>query len=165
MNTLIKLQENIIANNDFPKVIFKKKMTLTLNRTLVQGNYYRRKRLVTSSTRKTRLVTHSTCLTTRSTLSTRLSTRSTPSSTRSTRLSTRSTPSSTRSTRFSTRSTRLSIRLSIRSARLSTRSVCLSTRSTICRSFYNWSKYDSNSLKCPASWRYWVSIRMFLTLH
>ena len=123
MNTLIKLQENIIANNDFPKVIFKKKMTLTLNRTLVQGNYYRRKRLVTSSTRKTRLVTHSTCLTTRSTLSTRLSTRSTPSS--------------TRSTRFSTRSTRLSIRLSIRSARLSTRSVCLSTRSTICRSFYN----------------------------
>ena len=148
MNTLIKLQENIIANNDFPKVIFKKKMTLTLNRTLVQGSYYRRNRLVT---RKTRLVTHSTCLTTRST--------------HSTRLSTRSTPSSTRSTCFSTRSTRLSIRLSIRGARLSTRSVCPSTRRTICWSFYNWSKYDSNSLKCPATWRYWVSIRMFLTLH
>ena len=63
----------------------------TLNRILFQDSYYRRNRLVTRSTCKSRLVTHSTRLTTRSTLSTRLSTYSTPLSTRSTRLSTRST--------------------------------------------------------------------------
>ena len=137
----------IITSRDFPEVVFKKKTVILdsqIKEDISQGNYYRRTRLVTCSTSKTRLVTHSTCLTTRST---RLSTRSTRLSTRSTRLS-------TRSTRFSTRSTRLSIRLSIRSTclstrstRLSTRSICLFTRSiclstrsirsTICRSFYN----------------------------
>ena len=39
----------------------------TLNRNLVQFNYYRRTRFVTGSTCKTRMVTHSTRLTTRST--------------------------------------------------------------------------------------------------
>ena len=136
VNTLIKLQENItIANRDFPKVVLKKK-TVILHSYIKQD----RNRLVTRSTCKTCLVTHSTRLATRSTLSTRLSTRSTPLSTLSTRLS-------TRSTCFSTRSTRLSIRLLIRSTCFSTRStplstgsICLSTRSarnTICQSFYN----------------------------
>ena len=83
---------------------------ITLKRTLVQGNYYRRTRLVsTRSTCKARLVTHSTHLTTLSTRSTRLSTHNTRFCTRS-----------AHSTRFSTRSARLSIRLSIHSTRLST---------------------------------------------
>ena len=101
--------------------------TLTLKRTLVQGNYYRRTHLVTRTTCKTRLIAQSTLLTTRSTGSTRLSTRSTRLSTRSTRLSTRSSRLSTRSTRFSTRRTRLS-----------TCSICpftCSTWRTICLSF------------------------------
>ena len=84
---------------------------------MVQGNYFRRTRLVTHSTCKTCLVTHSTHLTT--------------SSTRTSRLSAPS-----------TRSTCLSICLSTRNTHLSTRSICLSARSTcstICRSLYNWS--------------------------
>ena len=91
--------------------------TLTLKRTLVQGNYYHKTQLVICSTCKTCLVADSTHFTTRSTCSTRLSTRSTRFSTRSTCLSIRL---SIRSTRLSTRSTRLS-----------TRSICLSTRSTV----------------------------------
>ena len=95
---------------------------LILKKTLVQGKYYRRNRLVTRSTCKIRLFTQSTRLTVRGTRSTCLLIRSTHLSTRSTRLSTRS------------------ICLSIRGTRLSTRSICLyarSTHSTICRSFYN----------------------------
>ena len=79
--------------------------TLTLKRTLVQGNYYHKICLLIRTTCNTRLVTHSTRLTTRST---RLPTLSTRLSTRSTCLSTLNTP------------------LSIRSTRLSTRSICLS---------------------------------------
>ena len=118
---------------------------LTLNRTLFQGNYYRRNVLSLVALVKTRLVTHSTRLTTRSTVSTRLSTRSTPLSTRSTRFSTRSTCLSLRSTRLFTRSTRLSTR----NICLPTRRLCLSTRktrSTICRSFYNWSSQNFDFL-------------------
>ena len=55
---------------------------------LVQGNYYRRTRLVTVNTCKTCLVTRSTRLTIRSTRSNRLPTRSTGLFTRSTRFST-----------------------------------------------------------------------------
>ena len=104
---------------------------LTLNRTLFQGNYYRRNVLSLVALAKTRLVTHSTRLTTRSTVSTRLSTRSTCLSLRSTRLFTRST------------------RLSTRNICLPTRRLCLSTRktrSTICRSFYNWSSQNFDFL-------------------
>ena len=113
VHTLTKLQENIInSNRVFPTVVYRRKQlfqALTLRRTLVQGNCYRRTRLFTTgSTCKARLVTHSTHLTTLSTCSTRFS---------------------TPSTRFSTRCTRLSIRLSIRSSRLSTRSTRLSIRS------------------------------------
>ena len=111
---------------------------LTLNRTLFQGNYYRRNVLSLVALAKTRLVTHSTRLTTRSTVSTRLSTRST-------RFSTRSTCLSLRSTRLFTRSTRLSTR----NICLPTRRLCLSTRktrSTICRSFYNWSSQNFDFL-------------------
>ena len=129
------LQVNIIITNRvFPKVVFKKKtifLDFYIKQDISQGSYYRRTRLITCSTCKTRLVTHSTRLTTRSTRSTCLPTRG------------------THSTRFSTSSTRLSIRLSIRSTRLSTAStglfthnICLSTRSTcstICWFFYNWS--------------------------
>ena len=129
------LQVNIIITNRvFPKVVFKKKtifLDFYIKQDISQGSYYRRTRLVTCSTCKTRLVTRSTRLTTRSTRSTCLPTRG------------------THSTRFSTSSTRLSIRLSIRSTRLSTAStglfthnICLSTRSTcstICWFFYNWS--------------------------
>ena len=115
----------------------RKRLFITLKRTLVQGNYYRKTRLVSCGTWKTRLVTHSTHLTTRSTRSTRLS---------------------TRSTRFSSLSTRLSIHLSIRSTRLSTRSIRLSScsiclftrsnRSTICQSFYNWSESNGIKISC-----------------
>ena len=111
---------------------------LTLNRTLFQGNYYRRNVLSLVALAKTRLVTHSTRLTTCSTVSTRLSTRST-------RFSTRSTCLSLRSTRLFTRSTRLSSR----NICLLTRRLCLSTRktrSTICRSFYNWSSQNFDFL-------------------
>ena len=111
VNTLTKLQENIInSNRDFPTVVYRRKQLFqALSRTLVQGNCYRKTRLFTTgSTYKARLVTHSTHLTTLSTCSTRFS---------------------TLSTRFSTRCTRLSIRLSIRSTRLSTRSTRLSIRS------------------------------------
>ena len=111
---------------------------LTLNRTLFQGNYYRRNVLSLVALAKTRLVTHSTRLTTCSTVSTRLSTRST-------RFSTRSTCLSLRSTRLFTRSTRLSSR----NICLPTRRLCLSTRktrSTICRSFYNWSSQNFDFL-------------------
>ena len=95
----------------------------SLKRTLVQGKYHRRTRLVTHSPCTTRLVTRSICL-----------------PTHSTRLPTRSTRLSTRSTRLTTRSTRLSIRLSNGSTRLSSCSMCVSTRSTcstICRFYYN----------------------------
>ena len=89
---MIKQVNVIIRSRDFSEVALKKK---TIRGTLVQGNYYRRTRFVTSSNCKTRLVTHSTCFTIRgtrlSTLSTRLSTRSTPLSTLSICLSTRST--------------------------------------------------------------------------
>ena len=103
VNTLTKLQENIInSNRVFPTVVYRRKQlfqALTLRRTLVQGNCYRKTRLFTTgSTCKARLVTHSTHLTTLSTCT----------------------------TSFSTRCTRLSIRLSIRSSRLSTRSTRLS---------------------------------------
>ena len=65
----------IIANRDFVKVAFKSKMvnldsSCTIKSPLVQGNLYRRTHLVTRSTCKTRLVTHSSCLNTRSTCST-----------------------------------------------------------------------------------------------
>ena len=95
--------------------------TLTLKRTLFQGNYSHRTRLVTCSTCKTCLVFHSTQLTTCSAHYIRLP---------------------TRNTRLSTCSIRFSIRMSIRSTCLSTCSICLSTCSTLsinCRSFYNWS--------------------------
>ena len=111
---------------------------LTLNRTLIQGNYFGRNVLSLVALAKTRLVTHSTRLTTCSTVSTRLSTRST-------RFSTRSTCLSLRSTRLFTRSTRLSSR----NICLPTRRLCLSTRktrSTICRSFYNWSSQNFDFL-------------------
>ena len=82
VNTLIKLQENIIiANATFGKSFLRRKrlfQTLKLNMTLIQGSYYRRNRLVTRSTCKPLLVTHSTHFTSRSTVSTRLSTGSTP---------------------------------------------------------------------------------------
>ena len=107
---------------------------------LVQANYYRRTHLITRSTSKTRLITHSTCLTTRSTCSTRLFTLSTCLSTRDTRLFTRST---CLSIGLFIRSTRLSIR----STRLSSRTIYLSTRntrSTICWSFYNWLVHPKN---------------------
>ena len=131
----------IITNRVFPKVVFKKKtifLDFYIKEDISQGSYYRRNRLVTCSTCKTGLVTHSSRLTTRSTRSICLPTRSTCKTTRS-----------THNTRFFTSSTGLSIRLSIRSTRLSTgstrlftRNICLSTRSTcstICWSFYNWS--------------------------
>ena len=57
VNTLTNLQGNIITpNRDFPKVVFWKKRlfwTLTLKMTLVEGNYYRRTRLVNRDTCKT----------------------------------------------------------------------------------------------------------------
>ena len=77
VNTLIKLQENIIiANATFGKSFLRRKRlfsTLKLNRTLIQGSYYRINRLVTRSTCKPLLVTHNTHFTSRSTVSTPLS--------------------------------------------------------------------------------------------
>ena len=74
----------IITNRDFPKAVLKKKTVILdsqIKEDISQGNYYRRTCLVTCSTSKTCLVTHSTCLTSRST---RLPTRSTRMTTRST---------------------------------------------------------------------------------
>ena len=58
----------IITNRDFPEVVFKKKTVILdsqIKENISQGNYYRRTRLVTCITSKTRLVTHSTRLITR----------------------------------------------------------------------------------------------------
>ena len=60
----------IIANWDFRKVVFKKKTLISdscIKESLLQGNLYRRTRLVTRSTCKVRLVTRSTGLSTRNT--------------------------------------------------------------------------------------------------
>ena len=110
MNTLTNLKQRCkqvnvtITNRDFLKVVLKKNR-VNLKKTLVHGKYYRRNRLVTSSTYKTCLVTHSTHLTTRSTCLTICGARL--------------------STRITCLSTHLSICLSMRSTRLSTRSICV----------------------------------------